>query len=180
MAVLDPVRYPIGGFTRPEPLAAPQRAELIASVAALPAIMRGLVSPLSDVECETRYRPGGWTVRQLVHHVPDSHLNAYIRMKLALTEEMPAVMPYHEELWAELPDKALPPSVSLDLLDALHRRWVALLRALPESDFQRAFAHPDWGRATLDDTLALYEWHGRHHAAHIRLAIEALRVPPKA
>lgn len=174
MADNDSLRYPVGRFARAGQLAPARRSELVDSLAALPASLRALVEPLRETELGKLHRPGGWTVRQIAHHLPESHMNAYIRMKLALTEELPAVKTYEEALWAELPDiAATPVAVSLDLADALHRRWVGLLRSLPEAAFQRAFQHPEWGIATLDDTLGLYEWHGRHHLAHIRNALDS-------
>ena len=163
----DP-RYPIGKFQPPERITAADRVTSIDAVAAVPAALRAAVRGLSDAQLDTPYRDGGWTVRQLVHHIPDSHMNAFIRFKLALTESDPAIKTYEEQLWAELPDVyATPPEVSLTLVDALHTRWVSLLRAMKEADFARAFRHPEWGLITLDRTLALYAWHGRHHIAHI-------------
>jgi len=134
--------------------------------------MRTLVTRLNEQQLETPHRPGGWTIRQVVHHVPDSHLNAYIRMKLAMTEEAPSIRTYEEARWAELPEaKAGPVSMSLDLLDALHRRWLAFLRSLSESEYQRAFMHPEWGRVPIDEAIAMYAWHSRHHTAHIEQAL---------
>lgn len=163
------LRYPIGKFT---PVAEPtdaQRAEWIDAIAQAPAAMRAAVSGLGPAQLETPYRPGGWTVRQVVHHVPDSHLNAYCRYKLTLTEDEPMVKPYLEARWAELPDTAATPvAVSLALLDALHARWVALMRAMSPADFRRTYRHPEHGRTfRLDEVAGLYAWHGRHHVAHI-------------
>lgn len=168
----DPLRYPIGRPPRnASPLDAAAREALIEVIAGAPAIVRELVSGLTDTQLETPYREGGWTIRQVVHHLPDSHMNAYVRMKLAVTEEAPVIKTYEEARWAELPEaKSAPVALSLDLLDALHRRWVAFLRALPEAAFRRTFAHPVWGTVSLDDSLAMYAWHCRHHTAHIRLA----------
>ncbi|MGH9394549.1 MAG: YfiT family bacillithiol transferase [Terriglobales bacterium] len=173
MSSEEQARYPIGRFQRnPAPLQAEGRGKLIASLAGLPADLRTIIESLSEAQLEQRYRPGGWTVRQLVHHLPDSHLNAYLRIKLALTEDTPTVKTYNEARWAALPDAAATPvAVSLILLAALHARWATLLGRLPEADFQRAFQHPEWGAVTVDDALAQYEWHGRHHLAHIRLAL---------
>ena len=163
----DP-RFPIGKFQPPEQLTAAGRKSFIEDVAKVPNALRAAVKGMSDTQLDTPYRDGGWTVRQLVHHIPDSHMNAFIRFKLALTEEAPAIKTYEEKLWAELPDvKATPVEVSLTMVDALHARWVALLRAMKEADFARAFTHPEWGLITLDRTLALYAWHGKHHVAHI-------------
>ena len=166
----DP-RYPIGKAQIGEgPLAEAQRAELIEQVARAPAELRAAVSGLTDAQLDTPYRDGGWTVRQLAHHVPDSHMNAYVRFRLALTEDEPTIKPYLEARWAELPDAcALPVDPSLQLLEALHERWVTLLRAMTPDQFGRGFVHPEHGRRmTLDQTLQLYAWHGRHHVAHVR------------
>lgn len=162
----DP-RYPIGKFDRPASVSAADRIELIATIDALPGTMRSAVASLDDAQLDTPYRDGGWTVRQVVHHVPDSHLNAYCRFKLALTEDVPAIKTYEESRWAELPDSRAPIDISLSLLDALHRRWVVLLGGIVERDWSKAFRHPDWGDIRLDTTLALYAWHGRHHVAHV-------------
>ena len=164
----DP-RYPIGKFSFDGDTSPAARAARIAEIEALPAAMRAAVRGLSDAQLDTPYRDGGWTVRQVIHHVPDSHMNAFVRFKLALTEDTPTIKPYDESLWAKLPDVgATPPEVSLALLDALHRRWVALLRAMKPEDFARAYMHPEQGRAVpLDQALALYAWHGRHHLGHV-------------
>ena len=173
MTDIDALRYPIGPIDRPKtPLDRAARAAYLQTIEQLPARMRALVAGLTDQQLETRYRPGGWTIRQVVHHVPDSHLNAYIRMKLAMTEEAPTIRTYEEARWAELPEaRTGPVSLSLDLLEALHRRWLAFLRALSESDCQRMFVHPQWGRVPIDEAIAMYAWHGRHHAAHIEQAL---------
>jgi uncharacterized damage-inducible protein DinB len=167
----DP-RFPIGKFTWDGDASPAARAARIAEIEALPAALRDAVRGMSDAQLDTPYRDGGWTVRQVVHHVPDSHMNAFIRFKLALTEDTPTIKPYDEARWAELPDvAATPPEVSLALLDALHHRWVALLRAMTPADFARSFVHPESKRTmTLDQTLALYAWHGRHHLGHVRQA----------
>lgn len=166
---LETLKYPAGRFARPAlPLSGEQRAELIGRIAAVPAAFRAAVEDLSEAQLDTPYRPGGWTVRQLVHHLPDSHLNAYVRLKLALTEEAPQIKTYEEALWAELPDTALtPPAVSLALLEALHVRWVTLLGAMTPEQFARSMRHPDHGLMPLDAMLALYAWHGDHHVAHV-------------
>ena len=130
--------------------------------------MRAAVAGLTPEQLDTPYRPGGWTVRQVVHHVPDSHINSYVRFKLALTEEEPTIKPYDEARWAKLADTATTPvEVSLTLLDSLHSRWVPLLQSLTEADFARQFRHPELGMVRLDRNLALYAWHGKHHVAHI-------------
>ena len=167
----DP-RFPIGKFVFDGDTSPAARSARIAEIEALPATFRDAVRGFGDAQFDTPYRDGGWTVRQVVHHVPDSHMNAFIRFKLALTEDTPTIKPYEESLWAELPDvRATPPEVSLALLDALHRRWVALLRAMGPADFERSFMHPEHGRTmTLDQALALYAWHGRHHLGHIKQA----------
>jgi hypothetical protein len=165
---MSDLRYPLGRYEAPDPVTAAQRAAWIADLAAAPAALRAAVEGLSDDRLDTPYRPGGWTVRQVVHHVPDSHLNAYCRFKLALTEDAPTIKPYEEARWAELPDSAGPVAPSLDILDGLHARWVALLRAMPEAAWSRTFVHPEHGRALrLDWTLGLYAWHGKHHTAHV-------------
>jgi hypothetical protein len=173
---LEQLRYPVGRLPRhPEPLSAAEFDEHLAVVDALPARLRSLVSGLTDAQLETAYRPGGWTVRQVVHHVADSHINAYVRMKLAATEDRPPVKTYEESLWAELPDaKSAPVDISLALIEALHRRWVAFLRALPTAARRRAFQHPEWGTVTIEESVVMYAWHCRHHAAHIE---QACRVP---
>jgi hypothetical protein len=165
------LRYPIGRAPEMDaPATAEQRARWIATVRLLPARVRALVHGFTPEQWRTPYRPGGWTVQQLVHHLPDSHLNAYTRFKLALTEDGPTIRPYDEARWAELPDsRRTPPEVSLRLLEALHERWVVLLRALPEEAFTRTMRHPEHGRRfTLEQVLAQYAWHGEHHLAHVR------------
>lgn len=165
---MNDLRYPIGKFTYDGPLTEDQMRTFLDDIAHAPAKLRAAVQGLSDARLDTPYRPGGWTVRQAVHHVPDSHLNAYVRFKLALTEEVPTIKPYAEDRWAELPDtKATPIETSLTLLDSLHDRWARLLRSLKPEDWKRTFRHPDLGTMSLEKTLALYAWHGRHHVAHI-------------
>ena len=163
------LRYPIGEFRLDGHVTDERRAGWIADIAALPAQMRAAVGGLTPEQLATPYRPGGWTVRQVVHHVPDSHLNAYVRCKLALTEERPTIKPYNEGRWAELADtRATPLEVSLTMLDALHARWVQLLRSLGPAELRRSFVHPERGNVlTLEWMLAQYSWHGRHHVAHI-------------
>jgi uncharacterized damage-inducible protein DinB len=164
---VDP-RYPIGRAEILPEITAQRRAELIAQVAAAPAQLREAVAGLDDRQLDTPYREGGWTVRQVVHHVPESHMNAFMRFKLALTEDVPTIKPYDEAAWAKLPDVALPVEPSLQLLEALHVRWVALLRAMTPEQFALGFVHPEHGRTlTLDQTLQIYGWHGRHHTAHV-------------
>lgn len=162
------LRYPIGRFERPAQVTAAERAEFIRQIAALPGQLRSAVAGLRPEQLDTRYRPEGWTVRQVVHHLADSHMNAYIRMKLALTEDEPAVKTYPEDVWAELSEaRTAPVEVSLDLVESLHRRAVLMLDQMTDAQFGRAFRHPEWGAIRLDVNTALYAWHGRHHVAHI-------------
>jgi uncharacterized damage-inducible protein DinB len=166
----ETLRYPTGKFHRPRgPLTDSQRREMIDVIARTPSDLRAAVRGLSDAQLDTPYRPGGWTVRQVVHHVPDSHMNAFIRFKLALTEETPTIKPYDEAAWAKLSDVGQTPiETSLTLLSALHDRWVNLMRGMSSSDFSRTLKHPEWDDPmSLDTVLALYAWHGPHHIAHI-------------
>ena len=168
MTSVDP-RYPIGKFqwTGGE-ATAQERAERIAQIAACPVGLRAAVQDLDEAQIDTPYRDGGWTVRQVVHHVPDSHMNAYIRFKLGLTEDTPTIKPYEENSWAQLADsRTAPIGLSLDLLDNVHARWLLVLRAMRPADFARKINHPESGVQTLDRVLALYVWHGRHHIAHV-------------
>ena len=165
----DP-RYPIGTFAFDQTeVTDERRKEWMEQIAAAPGLLRAAVRGLTPAQLDTPYREGGWTVRQVVHHVPDSHLNAYVRFKLALTEEAPTIKPYDEAKWADLPDsRSTPIDVSLALLESLHQRWVLLLRGLPASAWSRRLIHPDHRKElTLDWALALYAWHGRHHTAHV-------------
>jgi len=162
------LRYPIGTFKYEGELAEEGRRRAIDAIAEAPARLRAAVEGLTPQQLETPYRPGGWTVRQLVHHLPDSHLNAYTRFKLALTEEEPTIKPYDEAQWANLEDgRNAPAVISLALLEALHLRWVLLLKSLQPADFARTLRHPERGVMTLDELLSLYAWHGRHHVAHV-------------
>ena len=163
----DP-RYPIGKFEYQTPPTAEERQKLIDGIAQAPSRLREAIRGLSPEQLDTPYREGGWTVRQVVHHVPDSHMNAYIRFKLALTEDEPTIKPYMEDRWAKLADTTnTPPEVSLSLMESLHDRWVRLLRSIEPSDWKRTFQHPELGLMPLEKTLVLYSWHGRHHVAHI-------------
>jgi uncharacterized damage-inducible protein DinB len=163
----DP-RYPTGQFVPPDQPTKDSRHRAIDVIADTPDRLRAAVQGLNEDQLDTPYREGGWTLRQVVHHVPDSHMNAYIRVKLALTEPAPVIKPYDEAMWATLGDTtAVPIDVSLNLLEALHRRWVALLRSMTDDDFRREYVHPETGRHTLDYLVALYAWHGPHHVAHI-------------
>ena len=163
------LRYPIGQFNYEGEITDSRRLELIEQISTAPAALRSAVRGLTPEQIETPYRPGGWTVRQVVHHLPDSHANAYIRFKLALTEDVPTIKPYEQAKWAELEDsRTVPIETSLILLEALHQRFVVLLRAMAPADFDRTFRHPEHGRLlTLNEALAMYAWHGQHHVAHI-------------
>jgi hypothetical protein len=162
------LRYPIGKFHYDGPPSAEDKQHFIDEIAHTPANLRDAVNRLSDTQLDTPYRPVGWTVRQVVHHLPDSHMNSYVRFKLALTEDEPIIKPYAEDRWAELGDnKATPIEASLTLLDSLHARWVALLRSLRPEQWKRNFRHPNLGPMSLEKNLALYAWHGRHHVMHI-------------
>jgi len=162
------LRYPVGPFEPVSSLTPDQRRAAIDAIAEVPVRLRAAVANLTDAQLDTPYRPGGWTVRQLVHHVADSHMNALMRFKLALTEDAPTVKTYEEGLWAELADTKTPPiDSSLAIIDNLHKRWVILLRSLEPAQFERKFRHPQWGLGTMDFLLAQYAWHGKHHVAHI-------------
>jgi uncharacterized damage-inducible protein DinB len=161
-------RYPIGKFAMPQQITAQSRQLAIEEITVLPGKLRAAVEELTDAQLNTPYREGGWTVRQVVHHVADSHMNAYIRLRLAMTEAEPTIRPYEEAAWAKLEDaEHAPTDVSLRLLDSLHQRWTRLLRTLKEQDYQRGLVHPEAGRRNVDWLLFLYAWHGRHHTAHI-------------
>jgi uncharacterized damage-inducible protein DinB len=162
------LRYPIGPFRFDGDVSPARRAARVDDIAAAPAALRVAVRGLDDRQLDTPYRPGGWTVRQVVHHVPDSHMNAYIRMKLCVTEDVPTIKPYDEKTWAELPDgRGGPVERSLVLLETLHERWVRFLRALPAEAFGRTVIHPESGIMSLDALVAMYAWHGKHHAAQV-------------
>ena len=171
----DP-RYPTGKFQALDHLDDRMRSELIQRIADTPSSLTAAVQGLTDAQLDTPYREGGWTVRQVVHHLPDSHMNSYIRFRLALTEDEPTIKPYHERLWAELFDaRTAPVAPSLLLLDSLHARWVLLLRSLKPADFARTFRHPENGVRNLDWQLQIYAWHGRHHVAHITSLREKMK-----
>src|SRR5579863_10074268 len=164
---MEDLRYPVGEFHFPESVSVPELAAFIDQIAQTPARMRAALEGLSDSQLDTPYRPGGWTVRQLAHHVPDSHMNSYVRFRLALTEDEPVIKPYEESRWAELSDaRSMPVEPSLVLLESLHARWVSLLRSLSGAEWKRGFRHPELGRVSLENNAALYAWHGRHHVAH--------------
>lgn len=162
------LRYPIGAAKRAESFTPQERREALEGLRQLPETLRSVVADFSDGQLDTPYRPGGWTVRQLVHHVADSHMNAYNRVRLALTEDSPRIFAYQENRWAELEDaRTAPVSISLDLLQALHARWVRLFSSLEEADWKRSYLHPENGPQSVEQALIIYEWHGRHHTAHV-------------
>jgi hypothetical protein len=167
MTVLDGFRYPIGRVDKAAASDPGIRAAQIETLRQLPERLRAAVAGLSDAQLDTPYRVGGWTVRQVVHHVADSHAMAYIRCRLALTEDWPTINPYNEAAWANLPDSRLPVAVSLAIVEGLHLRWTTLLESLSEEDFQKGYNHPERGRETLAGALTMYDWHSRHHTAHI-------------
>jgi hypothetical protein len=186
---MDDLQYPVGGADIRPSYSPEERSALIDGLSKAPAALRAALEGLDDAKLDTPYRDGGWTIRQVAHHVPDSHMNGYIRMKLAVTEDGPVIKPYEQDLWVELADSRSPVDVSLRLLEALHERWTSLLRSLAEGQWRRGFVHPelraaaatqdgapDWkssfasdakGLVTVEQTLATYEWHGRHHTAHV-------------
>src|SRR6266566_4805945 len=160
--------YPIGKFAFSGPPDEKQREKFISAIEQTPAALRAAINGLSPQQIETPYRDGGWTVRQVVHHLPDSHMNAYVRYKLALTEDQPTIKPYAEDRWAELADTlSTPIEVSLALLESLHTRWVRLLRSLEPTDWKKNFRHPELGLVSLEKNLGIYAWHGKHHVAHV-------------
>lgn len=164
---VDP-RYPVGKFTPPTEFTPEGRTRCIADIEEAPARLRAAVAGLTEAQIATPYRDGGWTIRQVAHHLPDSHMNGYIRFRWALTEDEPTIKAYDEKAWAELPDSREGPiEVSLAILEAVHRRWVLLLKTLTPEEFGRKFRHPESGVVSLDRNLALYAWHGRHHVAHV-------------
>ena len=161
----DP-RYPIGNFDK-SMIASGRRAEYIQTYSELPAKLAAAVAGLNDEQLDTPYRDGGWTLRQTVHHLADSHMNGFIRVKFALTEDGPTIKPYDEASWAELPDKSMPVDASMRILDGVHARLTELLRGLSDEQFERTYVNPESGPWTLDGFVALYAWHSRHHTAHI-------------
>ena len=168
MDSIEDLRYPIGKFELAGEITEARRSKWLDDIAQTPGRLRAAVRGLTQGQFDTPYRPGGWTVRQLVHHVPDSHVNSYVRFRLALTEEEPIIKPYFEDRWAELADaRTGPVEPSLALLDSLHARWTQLLRSLGPADWARTFRHPERGVVSLERNLALYAWHGRHHVAHV-------------
>ena len=174
---MDHLRYPIGRFERPGNVSAADIHSAINEIEALPAQLTAAVANWGDDRFDTPYRPEGWTVRQVLHHVADSHMTSYLRFKLALTEEEPTIKPYKEDGWAKLADAAAPVQPSLDLLSLLHQRWVLLLRSIPPDQWNRTFRHPERGVMRLDTNLMLYAWHGKHHLAHITGLAERMGWP---
>lgn len=162
----EDLRYPVGKFDK-STIDAARRSEYVQIITGLPKNIAAAVNGLTEAQLDTPYRPGGWTVRQTVHHVADSHINSYCRFKLALTEEQPTIRPYHEDRWAELTDSQLPVEVSLAIIDGVHQRWASMLNSMSSTDFEKKFNHPESGEWTLDGALAMYAWHSRHHTAHI-------------
>jgi len=165
------LRFPIGKFQPPiEPLTSAARTALIDDIERLPGEFRAAAMALTPAQLDTPYRPGGWTGRQVIHHVPESHMNAFVRFKLALTEDLPTIRPYDEAAWSAMQDsRTAAPELSLTLLDALHARWVLVLRNMSDADFLRRYNHPEMGPVGLDKAIALYSWHGKHHTGHLRL-----------
>jgi len=173
MTDLDALRFPIGPFQPRSGFTAGEREGFINEIAGFPADFRAVFEDLSEAQLDTPYREGGWTVRQVAHHVPDSHLQGYVRFKLAMTEKVPTIKTYEQEAWGSTEDsRSAPVSFSLELLEGLHRRWVFFLRSLREEDFSRTYRHPEMGELSLETTLQLYAWHGNHHLAHVRLVSE--------
>ena len=165
---MEDLRFPVGRHQRPASLTPQQRRERDRRRIATPSRLARRGSRTHEPQLDTPYRPDGWSVRQVVHHVPDSHMNAFIRFKLALTEDTPTIKPYNEAEWAKLEDaRTTPIETSLTLLECVHDRWVRVINAMSDDDFSRKLNHPENGVMSLDQVLALYEWHGRHHVAHI-------------
>lgn len=163
----EDLSFPIGKYEKVREIIPEQRKQFIREIAELPNNLREMVKNMSEEQIDSPYRPAGWTVRQVVHHVGDSHLNSFIRFKLALTEKNPTIRPYAEDLWAETAEYKMPVDVSLNLIDSIHRRWVALLESMSDEDFARTLNHPETGVWTLENLLGMYVWHGKHHTAHI-------------
>ncbi|MEJ9151265.1 YfiT family bacillithiol transferase [Bacillus smithii] len=172
---MEHLKYPIGRFIMPDPIDKDMRQHFIHVLQQLPDLLQNAVKDLSMGQLTTPYREGGWTLLQVVHHLADSHMNGYIRFKLALTEDQPTIKPFNEKKWAELPDSLqMNPAISISLLEAVHSRWVYLLRSLDEKDFSRGFTHPENGKMDLNQVLALYAWHSKHHLAHITSLLDRM------
>jgi hypothetical protein len=166
----ESLRFPAGRFKRPTgPLSTAEREAMIRTIADTPKNLGDALTGMTEKQIDTPYREGGWTVRQVVHHLPDSHMNAYIRMKLAITADAPAVTAYDEDAWAKLPDSRMPIAPSVTMLTALHERWVKVMESMKPNDFTRTVTHPEHGPITVDFLLALYSWHGPHHVGHVKL-----------
>jgi uncharacterized damage-inducible protein DinB len=174
---IEQLKYPIGKYQRPQTFAKEQFTEWINTIESFPAKLIKEISNLSEEQLNTPYRPEGWTIRQVVHHCADSHMNAFIRFKLAMTEDKPTIKPYMEDRWAKLPDTALAPiEFSFQILEGLHKRWIILLKSMSEEDFKRQFIHPEMGRELeIRETLALYAWHCNHHLSHITSLKERMK-----
>ena len=173
MSDSEPLRYPVGPFQPRPQMSAQDREEAIGQITELPSRLRAAVAGLTREQLDESYREGGWTVRQVVHHLPDSHLQGYVRFKLAMTEDSPTIKTYDQAKWGDTSDaREAPLELSLSLLDGLHRRWAFFLRSLTQEDFARTYQHPEMGEVTLDTTLQLYAWHGRHHLGHVKLVSE--------
>jgi hypothetical protein len=165
---IQKLKFPIGEFSPLDGYTAEQLDSYINDIEILPSQLRKELRELNDEQLDTPYRPEGWTIRQVVHHIPDSHMNAFIRFKRTLTEDSPTISPYYEDRWAELPDAKLPVEISLSLIEAVHKRWALLLRALKEKDFEKKYIHPEYKKTfVLSEALHMYSWHGKHHLAHI-------------
>lgn len=163
----DDLRFPIGKFDSNFEMTTEMRSAFVRTISELPDSLKTSIQGLNESQLDTEYRPDGWTVRQVVHHVADSHLNSYCRFKLALTEDFPTIRAYHEDRWAELSDSKLPVEPSLKIIEGIHYRWTNLLESMSVEDFQRKINHPESGEWTLDKFLGLYDWHSKHHTAHI-------------
>ncbi len=170
---LEQLKYPVGKFVKPESITKEIIDSAISEIENFPSLVKFEIQNLEEKDLQLRYRPEGWTITQVVHHCADSHINSYMRFKLALTENVPTIKPYEESLWAELPDNNLSPFVSLKLLDALHEKWVYIIKSLSEEDLNKEFIHPDQSeKISLKENISIYSWHCRHHLAHIRQAKE--------
>lgn len=170
---LEQLKYPVGKFVIPESITKEIIDSAISEIENFPSFVKTEIQNLDEKDLQLRYRPEGWTITQVVHHCADSHINSYMRFKLALTENVPTIKPYEESLWAELPDNNLSPFVSLKLLDALHEKWVYIIKSLSEEDLNKEFIHPDQSeKISLKENISIYSWHCRHHLAHIRQAKE--------
>jgi uncharacterized damage-inducible protein DinB len=167
MKMSEDLSYPIGKYDKDTKITPEQRKQFITDIADLPKTLHEAVKNLNEEQLDTPYRPRGWTVRQVVHHVGDSHLNSFIRFKLALTEDNPTIRPYAEDLWAKTAEYKMLVEVSLSLVDSIHQRWVSLLESMSNEDFARPLNHPETGVWTLENLLGMYVWHGKHHTAHI-------------